>query len=323
LQNGKAVREKLTKTFLLGRISGPFLTPPFPTFRSSPLALIPKSVPGEYRLILNLSYPPEKSVNDFIDKEYCTVRYSSIDDAVRMVQKLGKGALLATADIKTAFRLLRIWPGDFDQLGFSFYGNFYFDKCLPMGAAVSCSLFEKFSSALHWYTEFCSQDKNIIYYLDDFLFGGEDSTTQCFDALTTFQKVRKKWGVPLAEEKTVLPVKTLTFSGIEFDTVAMELRLPCEKLTELRQRIKLLLGCKNTTLREIQSIIGLLNFACQVVAPGRAFCRRLIDATCKVKKSWHKVRISVGMKKHLQVWLNFLDSYNGVSVMLDHFLDFK
>jgi hypothetical protein len=152
-----------------------------------------------------------------------------------MVQKLGKGALLAKADIKSPFRLLRIWPGDFDQLGFSFSGNFYFDKCLPMGAAVSCSLFEKFSSALYWYTEFCSQDKNIIHYLDDFLLGGEDSTTQCFDALTTFQKVCKKWGVPLAEEKTVLPVKTLTFSGIEFDTVAMELRLPCEKLTELRQ----------------------------------------------------------------------------------------
>jgi hypothetical protein len=60
----------------------------------------------------------------------------------------------------------------------------------------------------------------------------------------------------------------LSFLGIEFDTVAMELRLPLEKLTELRQRIKLLLG---STLREIQSIIGLLNFACQVVIPGRAF----------------------------------------------------
>ena len=79
------------------------------------------------------------------------------------------------------------------------------------------------------------------------------------------------------------------------------------------------MGCKNTTLREIQSIIGLLNFACQVVVPGRPFCRRLIDATCKVKKSWHKVRISVSMKKDLQVWLNFLDRYNGVSVILDHF----
>jgi hypothetical protein len=59
-----------------------------------------------------------------------------IDDAVRMVQKLEKGARLAKADIKSAFRLLRIWPGDFDQLGFSFSGNFYFDKYLPMGAAV-------------------------------------------------------------------------------------------------------------------------------------------------------------------------------------------
>ena len=86
-----------------------------------------------------------------------------------------------------------------------------------------------------------------------------------------------------AEDKIVLPVKTLTFLGILCDTVAMELRLTCEKLTELRQRIKLLLGCKNTTLREIQSIHGLLNLAYQVVVLGRAFCRRLIDATCKVK----------------------------------------
>jgi hypothetical protein len=80
-----------------------------------------------------------------------------------MVQNLGKGALLAKTDIKSAFRLLRIWPGDFDQLGFSFSGNFYFDKYLPMGAAVSCSFFEKCSSALHRYTEFCSQGKNIIH----------------------------------------------------------------------------------------------------------------------------------------------------------------
>ena len=107
-----------------------------------------------------------------------------------------------------------------------------------MGAAVSCSLFEKFSSALHWYTEFCSQDKNIIHYRDDFLFGVEDNTTQCFDTLTTFQKVCQKWGVPLAEEKTVISVKTLMFLGIKFDTVAMELRLSCDKLTELRQRIQ-------------------------------------------------------------------------------------
>lgn len=62
----------------------------------------------------------------------------------------------------------------------------------------------------------------------------------------------------------------------------------------------------------------MLNFACNVV-PGRAFCRRLIDSTCKVKQSWHIIRVSVEMKADLQVLLTFLKDYSGVSVMLDQF----
>jgi hypothetical protein len=133
------------------------------------------------------------TVNDFIDKQFCTVRYSSVDEAVRMVQNLKPGALLAKIDVKSACRLLKIWPGDFDHLGFTFDGTFYFDKCLPMGASVSCSLFEKFTTALHWYTAFCSPHKNILHYLDDFLFGGETNTNQCLETLTVFEDVCKKW----------------------------------------------------------------------------------------------------------------------------------
>jgi hypothetical protein len=75
----------------------------FATLRCSPLALIPKSVPGEFRLVLNLSYPPNNSVNDFMDEQFCTVRYSSVDEAVQMVQNLKPGALLAKAYVKSAF----------------------------------------------------------------------------------------------------------------------------------------------------------------------------------------------------------------------------
>ena len=319
VRNFSNVSLKLDKEIQLGRIAGPFLCPPFPTFRCSPLALIPKKTEGEFRLVLNLSYPLNNSVNDFIDKEFCTVRYSSIDDAVKMVQKLGSRALLSKADIKSAFRLLKIWPGDFDQLGFSFDDKFYFDKCLPMGASVSCSLFEKFSTALHWYTASLSPHKNILHYLDDFLFGGEANTTQCSDLLNIFQDVCQKWGVPLADEKTVQPTEIITFLGIEFDTIAMELRLPGDKLKEIKERIICIFNSKKVTLRNLQSLIGLLNFACQVIVPGRAFCRRLINATCNVTKSWHKIRISTAMREDLGVWLSFLENYNGVSVMLDQF----
>ena len=66
-------------------------------------------------------------------------------------------------------------------------------------------------------------------------------------------------GVPVAEDKTVEPTEILIFLGIEFDTVAMELRLPNEKLVEL------FVQSKKVTLRQLQSLIGLLNFACQLV----------------------------------------------------------
>jgi hypothetical protein len=40
---------------------------------------------------------------------------------------------------------------------------------------------------------------------------------------------------------------------------------------ELTNRLKTYLDAKKVSLRDLQSLLGLLNFACQVVAPGRAF----------------------------------------------------
>jgi hypothetical protein len=301
----------------MGRIAGPFSVPLFPTLRVSPIGLVPKKN-GDFRMIHNLSYPCKNSVNDFIDHEFCSVRYSSIDDAVKIIQRPGRGAKLSKCDIKSAFCLLRIFPGDFDQLGFVFQDKYYFDKCLPFGASISCALFEKFSTALHWFTEIRSDSPNILHYLDDFLFGGDANTSRCHETLKTFQEVCKSWGVPLADDKTVEPVEVLTFLGVELDTIKMEMRLPQDKIIELTNRLKICLDAKKVSLRDLQSFLGLLNFACQVVAPGRAFSRRLISATCKVTKPHHRIRVSQEMREDLKVWLSFLSDYNGITVMLDN-----
>jgi hypothetical protein len=59
------------------------------------------------------------SLNDFIEREHCSVQYSSIDDAVKMIHDLGRNALLAKCDIKSTFRLLRLAPSEFDLTGFN------------------------------------------------------------------------------------------------------------------------------------------------------------------------------------------------------------
>lgn len=44
------VQRKIDKELLAGRIRGPFNISPFPNLKISPIGVVPKKVPGEYRL---------------------------------------------------------------------------------------------------------------------------------------------------------------------------------------------------------------------------------------------------------------------------------
>ena len=89
-------------------------------------------------------------VNDYVDETFTSVKYSSFDNAINMIKNLGVNALIGNKDIKSMFRLLPIYPGDFDLLGFKLGPYFCIDKCLPMGYSESCSLFEIFSTFVQW-----------------------------------------------------------------------------------------------------------------------------------------------------------------------------
>lgn len=65
------VAKKLAKEHEAGRVAGPFLSPPLPNLRVSPLGVVPKKTPREYHLIHHLSYPKGSSVNDSIAPELC------------------------------------------------------------------------------------------------------------------------------------------------------------------------------------------------------------------------------------------------------------
>lgn len=139
------VWKKLQNELAEGRIAGPFTSPPFMKFRIAPLGLVPKKELNTFRFIHHLSFPTGKSLNDDIDDSLCSVSYASFEDAIDKIRSVVHGALLAKADIKSAFRLLPIAPEAFNSLGFFFEGFYFFDKCLPMGCALSCSYFEEFS----------------------------------------------------------------------------------------------------------------------------------------------------------------------------------
>ena len=65
------------------------------------------------------------SVNDRIPKEDFTLRYSIIDNAVAILQRLGPSAAMAKVDIKHAFRLCPLRREDWDLLGLHWKGKFW------------------------------------------------------------------------------------------------------------------------------------------------------------------------------------------------------
>ena len=87
LENPLAVDTKLKKELDAQWLAGPFQSPPLSPFWVSPLGVVPKKVPGEFRLIHHLSFPKGSSVNDGIPPEHTSVHYATIDEAIKL--KLG------------------------------------------------------------------------------------------------------------------------------------------------------------------------------------------------------------------------------------------
>lgn len=316
LDNPVLVMEKLAKEIIKGRISGPFKKPPFRDFICSPLGLVPKSVPGKYRLIHDLSFPKGNSVNSLIPPENSIVKYDCINNVVNLVKFFRQDALLSKCDIEDAFRIICLHPSDYHLLGFTWNHFFYFDKCLPMGASSSCQIFERFSSALQWIMEHKYGVAGMSHIIDDFLFVGPPNSSKCGQDLNRFLSLCEKLGVPIKDEKTVQPSTVITIYGIEVDSHELECRLPLEKIIKIKTALNTSYKRKKIKLRELQSLIGLLNFACLVVCPGRTFLRRLIDLTKGITNPSFYIRLNREARADLAAWKIFIDSFNGKSVFL-------
>ena len=108
----------------------------------------------------------------------------------------------------------------------------------------------------------------------------------------------------------------MIFLGYEIDSILMQIRLPLDKLERCSELIGDSLAKEKIKLRELQRIIGTLNFACAVIQPGRSFLRRLINLSVGVRRPHHHIRITKGAREDLKAWKLFLDNFNGKSLFL-------
>ena len=268
---------------------------------------------GKWRLITDLSSPKGSSVNDGIFPALCSVSYTSIDDAVRCIMRLGRGAMMAKFDISSAYRIMPVHPEDRLLLGLRWRGELLVDGALPFGLRSAPKLFTALADALLW----IMGSRGIVHawhYLDDFLILGPPQSSQCRQHLETSLALCKQLGVPIAPHKLEGPSPVLSFLGIQIDSVTGTLSLPPDKLARLKGLIRSWRNKKCCRKRELLSLIGQLQHAYRVVRAGRTFLRRMIDLSMVPKELHHWVRLNRDFQSDLHWWEVFLEEWNGVAL---------
>ena len=108
---------------------------------------------------------------------------------------------------------------------------------------------------------------------------------------------------------------TITFLGVQLDSVAQVLSLLLDKVFDIMTTTGW--GVVWLTKHELLSLIGKLSLATRVVPAGCLFLRRLIDLSTTVDRLHHHLRIGAEARAELEWWARFLPQWNGRAKFLD------
>ena len=296
---------------LAGRLYGPIPSQHLPGIHVSPLGLIPKAhQTNKWRLIVDLSNPAGSSTNDGIDPTLCSLCYASVDDAVNIIQRLGRNTLLLKLDIKDAYRIVPVHPADYHLLGIRWDQATYIDRSLPFGLRSAPKIFTAIADFVAWVLS-CLGIKHQIHYLDDFLFLVAANSHNAWLIRSIILDIFRSLNIPVAEHKTEGPYTCLDFLGIRIDTHAFELRLPPEKLARLCDLIRAWSGKRTCTRRELESLLGHLSHAATVIKQGRTFLRQLFPLLHVGRAPHIHICLNAGARAGLLWWKVFLQDWNG------------
>ena len=240
------------------------------------------------------------------------MKYPSVDNFVNLIKKHGKGCYIFNCDLSRAYRQIFIDLHDVHLVGYSWRNHIYFDRVLSMGLRSAAHICQRVTNSIAYMYRLLGFD--IVNYLDDF--AGADTPDRAMRAFTELRTLLNSCGLQESHKKAIHPTTKMEFLGILCDTDNLILEIPIDKLRDIRQILLLWRNRKSAKLRDIQSLVGKLNFLATCVRPGRIFMCRLLNWLREVYDQSGFINVPIFVQKDINWWLTFLPSYNGISMMM-------
>ena len=316
LINKLEVNKYLENELKFKSVIGPFKTNPFNQPAGiSPLNTRDKKDSSEKRVILDLSFPEGTAINEGIDKlKYLGVdiewKLPTVDTLVEIMMSKGVGCLLFKRDLKRYYRQIFVDPADVAKLGYYLDDLLFFDTTLPMGLTSSCYIAQRVSSMITYIMQ--QRGYSSVNYIDDL--GGAETPIKAMQAFNELGKILKEIGILESEAKATPPATSMVFLGIKLDSVNQTVSIDWERVQQIKELTCQWMTKKTTSVKELQSLIGVLSFAASCIREGRLFFSRLLGQLKSFGTNKH-IAVSDEAKKDIAWWNCFVQDYNGVSVI--------
>jgi hypothetical protein len=309
--NSSVITNEIRKELSMGRLRKLDKLPD--KYYCSPLGLVPKkihSMQTGWRRIFNLSCPDGSSVNDHIPPSFASLKYETFQEVVEAIAHSGKESVMMKRDLKSAFHMIPVCTEDQWLLIFEWEGIYYQDLFLPFGLRTSPFIFNLFGESLKWILQ-RMYSWTLKRYLDDFLaiFPPGHNT-----AITSeqFASLCKQVGFTEASEKRE-DGTCVEYLGLILDTVKMEARLPEDKKARALSGISYILTQEYVTLKQLEQLLGLLEFCISVFPLGRPFLRHVWNLFLRAKSD--KQRLTIAARRDLEWWKEFLPIWSGSTII--------
>lgn len=300
-----------------GAMVGPFSSPPFaPWTRLSPIMTRPKKDCHDRRVIIDLSYPHGEAVNDGINTvnfygKDISYTLPTIGDLVALIQRHGRGAFLWKADLARAYRQLRIDPLDTPLLGISFKNATYLDLCPSFGCRTSSAACQRVSNALAYIL--AKEGHQILAYLDDYA-SCDSSYSNATAGFSKFIEIASSLGLDLATHKCVAPTTSIEWLGYAVDSNKMTVSIPRAKMEEFVKECGSWVYKRKASKKNIQSLVGRMNFIANCVTQGRRFMSRVLASLRAMgEREW--TTLSDGFRLDVKWFVTYAKVGNGVSLV--------
>ena len=152
----------------------------------------------------------------------------------------------------------------------------------------------------------------VLNYLDDL--GGAEVEDRALWAFEFLGDLLKRLGFTESVTKACAPATRMAFLGIIFDTVKMVMEVTPERVQDTLQEVAGWVTKEETSLKELQRLLGKLHFVCKCVRQGRMFVSRLLNLLRETNECG-VVRVSEEARADIRWFERFLPEYNGVTLI--------